>query len=101
MYLNKSLPQNILPFEKSWDSFYKFDLDKAAQQFSTDNPVSFEKEGQQMALLLFHEMAERVPAYQKFLTEYKIAANKIKTAEDLENVPWIDKENYLKNHQLT
>lgn len=53
-----------------------------------------------MALMLFHEMVKRVPAYQKFLTENKITANKIKTTKDLENVPWIDKENYLKKHRL-
>lgn len=57
--------------------------------------------GEKMALELFHEMAQRVPAYKKFLSEHAIDHAAIKTYEDFAaNVPLIDKQNYLSKYPL-
>lgn len=56
--------------------------------------------GRQMALSLFHEAAEKVPAYGKFLKKKGIRPELIKTISDFESVPTIDKKNYLKVYPL-
>jgi phenylacetate-CoA ligase len=59
------------------------------------------KRGEKMALNLFHEMADRVPAYKDHLKKNKINPKKIKTIEDFKNfVPIIDKDNYLRKYPL-
>lgn len=58
------------------------------------------KRGEQRALELFHQMATRVPAYQSFLTTHKIDLKKINTNADLEKIPSIDKDNYLRKFPL-
>lgn len=52
------------------------------------------------SLELFHEAAERVPAYKKFLKSHKINPKSIKTLEDLKSVPATNKENYLRKYSL-
>ena len=52
------------------------------------------------ALALFHLAARRVPAYKDFLKRNKINANKIKTWADFQNVPPVDKKNYLRKYPL-
>jgi phenylacetate-CoA ligase len=52
------------------------------------------------AIQLFHEAAERVPAYKDFLKKHKINHESIKTTEDLKSVPYITKDNYLKKYPL-
>ena len=101
MFLNKSLPQVILPFENGWDSFYKFNLDKATRNFSRLSPTYFDDKGQKMALSLFHDVARTVPAYKNFLSKNKINPNKIRTIKELKLVPWVDKENYLSRYSLS
>lgn len=54
------------------------------------------KRGERSALKLFHEAAKRVPAYQDFLKKNSIQPDKIKTIQDLQQVPAINKNNYLR-----
>lgn len=54
--------------------------------------------GEKKALLLFKAAASRVPAYKKFLAEHRIRPTEIHTIEDLKQVPYIDKENYLRKY---
>src|SRR5689334_19505679 len=56
------------------------------------------KKGEDSALRLFHEMSVRVPAYKDFLKENGISHEKIKTIEDFQTVPPIDKQNYLRKY---
>lgn len=59
------------------------------------------KAGKRRAFRLFHKMAERVPAYKKFLKKENINPRSIKTYADFQkNVPLLDKENYLKKYSL-
>lgn len=47
---------------------------------------------------LFHEAAERVPAYKDFLKKHHIKPETIKTLQDFKQVPVMTKENYLKKY---
>ncbi len=69
------------------------------QKLLKTKPESFWiKRGETMALRLFHEMAERVPAYKDFLKQRGIDHKKIRTIKDFQDVPIIDKDNYLRQY---
>jgi phenylacetate-CoA ligase len=52
------------------------------------------------SLNLFQHAAQKVPAYKDFLNKHKIPAGKIKTYEDLQFVPPVNKKNYLRQYPL-
>jgi len=58
------------------------------------------KRARDRSLFLFHEAAERVPAYKDFLKKNKIKAERIITHEDFQRVPSITKQNYLRQYSL-
>jgi phenylacetate-CoA ligase len=58
------------------------------------------KRGEDRALKLFHQMAERVPAYKDFLHKNGVDPEKVSSAEYLHEVPAISKENYIKAYPL-
>lgn len=60
----------------------------------------WERQSQAMALKLFHQAAVRVPAYKDFLKKHNVNPRKIKTIDDFRQLPWIDKENYLRQYPL-
>lgn len=51
-----------------------------------------------MALKLFHDMAERVPAYKDFLKTQKFDPQQVKSIRDFASIPVIDKDNYLRKY---
>ena len=76
------------------------DPKKALEYLKKDPPESWERRGQKMALDLFHEMAKRVPAYRDFLKKNDIKPASISTFRDFQNIPTIDKDNYLRKYAL-
>ncbi len=56
------------------------------------------RRGEKRALLLFHQMAKRVPAYKDFLKKNNIHPQTIKTIQDFKQIPTIDKDNYLRQY---
>lgn len=52
------------------------------------------------ALRVFHWASEVVPAYRHFLTNHQINPRKIKTLLDFQNVPIMDKKNYLSKYNF-
>lgn len=54
------------------------------------------KKREQKAIKLFHLVADKVPAYKKFLSRHKINSASIKTWKDFQKVPPINKKNYLR-----
>jgi phenylacetate-CoA ligase len=58
------------------------------------------KRGEKMALRLFRQMAERVPAYKDFLRKNRVNPEKIKTIKDFKLIPTVDKDNYLRKYHL-
>lgn len=76
---------------------------KRAIWFMTSMPASFwEKQGRKKALQVFHEAAEKVPAYKDFLKKYGVKDHaRIKTIEGLEkNIPVMTKKTYLQHYPL-
>ena len=59
------------------------------------------RRGEQATLQLFHQMSERVPAYQDYLAKEGISPQKIRSVADLQVVPPVDKDNYLRQYSLT
>lgn len=51
-------------------------------------------------LALFHDVADRVPAYGKFLKDNAVDAGSVKTYDDFSKLPTINKTNYLRNYPL-
>lgn len=50
------------------------------------------------SLALFHLASKKVPAYKDFLKKNKISPTKIKTWADFQNVPQVNKNNYLRKY---
>ncbi len=80
--------------------FFKFNFDDASQQLEVATSADWERQGVAKALAVFHAAAERVPAYKDFLKREKINHKKIKTLGDFQNVPVVNKENYLLRYSL-
>src|SRR4051794_17428808 len=82
-------------------------LDAYHHFFSTslaepDPATAAEREaaGAARALALFHEAAQRVPAYQDFLDRQGCDPAGIQAPADLAQVPVMDKRNYLTQYPL-
>ncbi|HUS13885.1 MAG TPA: phenylacetate--CoA ligase family protein [Chloroflexia bacterium] len=58
------------------------------------------QQGAKAALRLFHEAAERVPAYGDFLARSGCDPSAIQTPADFARVPIMDKTNYLRRYPL-
>jgi len=56
--------------------------------------------GEKMALELFRQMSERVPAYQDFLAKNNFDPKSVKKIEHFKSIPTIDKDNYLRAYPL-
>jgi len=76
------------------------DSKKLAKKLTSDNPLTWDRTGKSRALSLFKNMSQRVPAYQDFLKNHNINPKKVKIFRDLENIPSIDKDNYLRKYPL-
>lgn len=72
------------------------DIDHLYKWLREKPELYWQERGKRRALLLFHLMAQRVPAYRDFLKKHKISHDKIKKIEDFRHIPPIDKQNYLR-----
>lgn len=86
---------------KKWEDYFSYPISKTLSKINSGPEECFDEEGKKMELRLFHAMAERVPAYVDFLKKNKIIASKIKKHKDLDGIPCLDKENYLKKNALS
>ena len=57
-------------------------------------------DSQEIVLALFQDVAASVPAYQAFLAERGINPQDIQTLADFQNLPKINKENYISRYSL-
>ncbi len=72
------------------------EVEKMSALISSRTSNFWMREREVRALSLFHRAAEKVPAYKKFLARHKINHKKIKTWNDFQKVPVINKKNYLR-----
>jgi phenylacetate-CoA ligase len=70
--------------------------DWLANELQHRSEAQWERLGQERALLLFHAMATRVPAYKSFLKKQHINHEHIRNIKDFKTLPTIDKDNYLR-----
>ncbi len=82
--------QSIIMSRREWATWF----------MSTMKASFWEKQGIKKVLKRFHDVAERVPAYKKFLKDNGIRPENVKTIEDFKKLPIIDKHNYLKKYPL-
>jgi phenylacetate-CoA ligase len=69
---------------------------KRAMKFMSSMPASFwERQGRKKALNIFYEAAEKVPAYKRFLKLKGVNSEEIKSFEDFQKIPIMDKKNYI------
>jgi len=79
----------------------EYSAEQIIRFFSEKDGKWWEKEGRKRALALFHDAAQRVPAYKDFLKKNGIKDhNKIVTWEDFQRVPLTSKKNYLRQYPL-
>ncbi len=70
-------------------------------KFVSDHTSEFwEQVKHKQALRLFHRASRDVPAYRDFLRRHKIDPSKVKTVKDLQVVPPVTKNNYLRAYPL-
>ncbi len=78
--------------------FLQDDVLTIEQALLTESEEYWLRKGETSVLELFHLMALRVPAYKDFLQKKHIDHTKIRTIEDFEHVPPIDKQSYLRQY---
>lgn len=77
-----------------------FSPSRARRQLTTVSEDEWLERGQRRALALFHAAAEHVPAYKDFLFKNGIKADSIRTIHDFQQVPPVEKNNYLRAYPL-
>lgn len=75
-------------------------IDKALKDLKEKPAAHWKKEGEETALRLFRFMAKTVPAYKSFLKTNSINPKKIRTIEDFQKLPIVDKKSYLKKFPI-
>lgn len=75
--------------------------EKTLKEYRSRGDAYWKKTGEKMALELFRQTAQRVPAYKKFLKKNKINPKTIKTIKDFKNIPLTDKDNYINKYKLS
>lgn len=99
-YFKRPLKE-IIPVNEETLKFSNFsDINRLVFEYCNKEGSAIEKEGFKKALELFHQAAERVPAYKDFLRKNKINHHKILSLEDFKKVPITNKQNYLKAYPL-
>lgn len=70
------------------------------EELKTKKSAFWLKIREENSIKLFHNAAQRVPAYKDFLKKNKVDPSKIKTWADFQTVPIINKKNYIREYSL-
>ncbi len=76
----------------AWQEFLTPLETKLEQSLNTDL--------EQAIINLFHQVSNTVPAYKQFLKEQNIIPENIKTIENFQSLPLLDKNNYIRSYPL-
>jgi phenylacetate-CoA ligase len=82
------------------DNLRNVDIARLERDLKTKPETYWQRRGETRALLLFQQMAKRVPAYKDYLKKHKVNPAKIKTIADFKHIPTVDKRGYLKQYDL-
>ena len=79
----------------------QYSAEQIMKLFSEKKSDFWVEEGRKRSLALFHEAAQRVPAYKDFLKKNHVDPKKVKTWDDFQQqVPIMSKKNYLRQYPL-
>lgn len=78
-----------------FQKFLHTDTRNVIQSYRTESDARLQATGRRMALALFRQAVERVPAYKKFLQKHRIRPASVKTFDDFLRVPVTDKPTYI------
>ena len=100
--INPQMQKLLMPNAKAGgiSDLYGMRLDFVSRTMRSKNGEFWQKEGEKMALGLFRKAAEKIPAYKDFLKGNNVKPSLIKSIKDFSNVPFVDKENYLRKYPL-
>ena len=100
--INPQMQKLLMPNAKAGgiSDLYGMRLDFVSRTMRNKNGEFWQKEGEKMALGLFRKAAEKIPAYKDFLKGNNVKPSLIKSIKDFSNVPFVDKENYLRKYPL-
>ncbi|MFA5954336.1 MAG: hypothetical protein WC817_02250 [Patescibacteria group bacterium] len=76
------------------------DSSQAVRLFQTKKSEYWVRSGQANAISLFKKAARLVPAYRHFLKKHRVNPSKIRTWNDFQHLPTIDRKNYLTQYPL-
>ncbi|PIP73903.1 MAG: hypothetical protein COW88_00565 [Candidatus Lloydbacteria bacterium CG22_combo_CG10-13_8_21_14_all_47_15] len=74
--------------------------DEYGKALQKKGELFWQTRGESMALELFKEAAQRVPAYKHFLAKNRTRAASIRTIKDFSQIPLVSKKNYLMEYPL-
>ncbi|PJE75559.1 hypothetical protein COV04_03975 [Candidatus Uhrbacteria bacterium CG10_big_fil_rev_8_21_14_0_10_48_11] len=76
------------------------DAQQTVRLFQTKKSEYWVKRGQTSAIALFKKAARLVPAYRQFLKKHRVNPAKVRTWNDFQHVPTVDRKNYLTQFPL-
>lgn len=97
---SNSTKTNSLVSNSLQSQFFNLKITGLTKEYLKIDPKKWEEIGSKMVLKLFHQAAERVPAYKDFLKKNHINPKNIKTLEDFKELPIVGKKNYLTKYTL-
>ncbi|MEK7650049.1 MAG: hypothetical protein AAB367_03800 [Patescibacteria group bacterium] len=71
-------------------------IDRAIKELGAHSSAYWARQGEKMALSLFHWITTSTPAYRAFLKKCRVHPRNIKTLEDFKTLPPTSKDNYLR-----
>lgn len=74
---------------------------KRIQDYKSQKKNYWKEKGEIAALALFHEMAQKVPAYKEFLSKNNVKPDNIQSIQDFSVVPVMDKDNYIDQYPIS
>lgn len=80
--------------------FLSIDRKTLLREYCSADAETLQQAGFQNALRLFHEAAERIPAYRDFLKKHRVPVASINSYQDFQHIPITNKENYLRAYPL-
>jgi phenylacetate-CoA ligase len=83
--------------QKTYMSDYE-DAAKLHARLQAEPEQLWQARGAERALKQFHAMAEQVPAYKDFLKSRAFAPSQVRSTDDFQRIPPIDKDNYLRKY---
>lgn len=99
-HLNDAQNEHTLTPYPRTQEFLSVDRKTIMHEYTSLDAETLEQAGFQSTLRLFHEAAERIPAYRDFLNKHNIRAKTINTYQDFQRVPVTNKKNYLRAYSL-